>query len=161
MRNAVENDLGAVVAIYNEAVPGRTATADTIEVTVEDRREWFRKHDPARYPLIVAEEHGRVVGWAGLQPFHYRPAYARTAEVSLYVSGACHRRGIGRALLGEILSRAPALGIDAVVALIFSHNAPSLRLFLSKGFVEWGLLPDVATLDGVSCSLSILGTRVG
>jgi phosphinothricin acetyltransferase len=46
LRDATEADLPAIVAIYNAAIPGRTATADTDPVTVESRREWFAKHSP-------------------------------------------------------------------------------------------------------------------
>jgi len=44
--------------------------------------------------------------------------------------------------------------------LIFSHNIPSIKLFKSFGFKEWGILPDVAIMDGKEYSLSILGKRI-
>ena len=63
VRDATLDDLPAIVAIYNAAIPGRIATADTDPVTVESRKEWFDKHEPGRRPLWVAEMDGEVVAW--------------------------------------------------------------------------------------------------
>ena len=52
------------------------------------------------------------------------------------------------------------LDIKTVVGFVFSHNDPSLRLFKSFGFEEWGKLPEIAEMDGKEFSLSILGKRV-
>jgi L-amino acid N-acyltransferase YncA len=160
VRDAREADLPRIVAIYNEAIPGRRATADTEPVTVESRRAWFREHTPALRPLWVVEQGGVVVGWLSFQSFYGRPAYAATAEVSVYVSGDAQRGGIGRRLLALAIERAPGLGLATLVAFIFGHNESSLRLFERHGFARWGLLPRVARLDGVERDLAILGRRL-
>lgn len=51
----------------------------------------------------------------------------------------------------------PKLTVDTIVAYIFGHNIPSLKLFKSFGFTQWGLLPQVAELDGIKRDLVILG----
>jgi phosphinothricin acetyltransferase len=159
IRLAREADLPAIVAIYNGAIPGRLATADTEPVTLESRRSWFREHTPERRPLWVAEVDGDVVGWLGLQSFYGRPAYAGTAEVSVYVAADGRRRGIGRALLAHAVERAPDLGLTTLLGFIFGHNTPSLELFYRFGFARWGELPRVAVLDGVERDLVIVGRR--
>ncbi len=161
IRDARESDLARVVAIYNEAIPGRRATADTEAVSVASRRPWFDEHSPARRPLWVAEREGLIVGWLSFQSFYGRPAYAATAEVSVYVSAAAQRGGLGRLLLASAVERAPGFGLATLVAFVFGHNEPSLRLFERHGFERWGLLPGVARLDGVERDLLILGRRVG
>src|ERR1041385_3093275 len=103
IRLATERDLPAIVAIYNEAIPGRTATADTVPVTVEDRVEWFRKHDPSTHPIFVCEDSGQIVGWTSLSPFYGGPAYKKTAEVSTYVTNRRQREGIGTCLRSHVL----------------------------------------------------------
>jgi phosphinothricin acetyltransferase len=161
VRDAREADLPRIVAIYNEAIPGRQATADTEPVSVDDRLEWFRAHAPARRPLWVAERDGVLVGWLSFQDFYGRPAYGATAELSVYVSGAARRGGVGRHLLARAIARAPGLGLATLLGFVFAHNAPSVGLFERHGFARWAHLPRVARLDGVERDLLILGRRVG
>ena len=160
IRDARESDLERIVAIYNEAIPGRQATADTEPVPVAGRLAWFRQHTPARRPLWVAEVGGRIIGWLSFQDFYGRPAYGATAELSIYVTGAAQRNGIGRQLLTRAIERAPALGLSTLLGFVFAHNAPSVRLFERHGFARWAHLPRVARLDGIERDLLILGRRV-
>ena len=160
VRDAREGDLPRIVGIYNEAIPGRQATADTEPVSVVSRLPWLHEHTPDRRPLWVAERDGVVVGWLSFQSFYGRPAYAATAEVSVYVGGDAQRGGVGRHLLARAIERAPGLGLATLVAFVFGHNAPSLRLFEAHGFTRWGHLPRVARLDGNEADLLVLGRRV-
>lgn len=160
MRYATENDLPEIVAIYNSTVSARSSTADTSEVSVESRRPWFERHNPERRPLLVHEEDGEVAAWLSFESFYGRPAYNHTAEVSIYIHPSHRGKGLGRTLLDEAIERAEGLDIKTLVAFIFSHNEPSMRLFVSRGFAEWGRLPDVAEMDGKDYSLSILGRRL-
>ena len=160
IRHALEADLPAIVAIYNAAIPGRLATADTAAVSVDSRREWFTAFDPASRPLWVAEHGGQVAGWLGLRSFYGRPAYHRTVEAAVYVAPDMQRRGIAGALLSHALAAAPSLGVSTLVAFVFGHNDASLALFHRAGFADWGTLPRVAELDGVERDLVILGKRL-
>ncbi len=160
MRRARETDLPKIVSIYNSAVPTRQSTADIVEVTLASRIEWFRQHHPDRRPLMVHEEGETIVGWVSFQSFYGRAAYDHTAEISVYISPEYQGRGLGRVLLAEALAMTKGLDIKTVVGFIFSHNVPSIRLFKSFGFEEWGKLPDIAEMDGKEFSLSILGKRV-
>jgi L-amino acid N-acyltransferase YncA len=160
IRDARPGDLAAIVAIYNATIPTRLATADLDPVPVAGREAWFDGHDPGRRPLWVAEADGAVVGWLSLEDFHERPAYAATAEVSVYVAETARGRGVGRSLMGHVLEQAPRLGVQRLVALVFAHNEPSLGLFAALGFERWGELPGVAVLDGVRRSLAIIGREV-
>ena len=160
IRLANEADLPAIVEIYNESIPGRTATADTTPVTVEERQEWFRKHDPSTHPIFVFEEAGEIIGWTSLSPFYGRPAYKKTAEVSTYVTTKRHRTGIGAALRSHILSVCPRYGIKTLLSFIFGHNLASIRLNEKFGFTTWGHLPRVAELDGIERDVVIMGKRL-
>jgi L-amino acid N-acyltransferase YncA len=160
IRDAVEADLPAIAAIYNAAVRTRISTAQLEPVTVESRRNWLKDHSSDRYTFWVAEIDGQVAGWLTIKPFIQRAAYDGTVELSVYVDNKFRRRGIARSLLEEVIARASRLGIRAMVGLIFAHNEPSLRLFSQLGFIRWGLLPDVAILDGVHRDLTILGRHV-
>jgi phosphinothricin acetyltransferase len=160
VRDARPSDLPAIVAIYNAAVPGRAATADTEPVTVRSRRDWFAAHSPARRPIWVAELGGAVLGWLSFQSFYGRAAYAATAELSVYVAPAAQRRGIGRRLLERAVERAPDIDLTVLLGFIFAHNEASLNLFSTCGFERWGHLPGVARLDGVERDLVIVGRSV-
>jgi phosphinothricin acetyltransferase len=160
IRDAVESDLPAIIKIYNVAVATRIATAQLEPVTLEQRRDWLKEHSTDRHPFWVLEIDRQIAGWLTLKPFLPRCAYRGTAEVSVYVDEKFRRRGVGRTLLGEAITRASSLKINAMVGLIFAHNEPSLRLFEQLGFERWGLLPRIAQLDEVERDLTILGRQV-
>ncbi|MCG9024679.1 N-acetyltransferase family protein [Laribacter hongkongensis] len=161
IRPARAADLPGIVSIYNSTVPLRTVTADTEPVSVASRQAWFDAHHPDHHPLWVVEDaEGQLLGWASLSPFYGRPAYAATAEVSIYLAGPARGHGLGRWLLDYVMARSPALGIRTLLGFIFSHNPASLALFARAGFASWGELPDVAELDGTRRSLSILGRHL-
>ncbi len=160
VRDAVEADLPAIVAIHNAAIRTRMATAQLEPLTVEERLDWFREHRPDSYPLWVAEIKGEIAGWLSHKMFLPRCAYRGTVELSVYVDEKFQRRGIGKKLLGEAIARAPQIEISALVGLIFAHNEPSLKLFEQLGFERWGLLPRIARLDDVERDLTIMGRHV-
>ncbi len=159
-RLATREDLPGIVAIYNATVPSRLVTADTEPVSVESRVPWFEAHRPGKRPLWVAEAGGRIAGWLSFSSFYGRPAYDKTAELSVYVADAFRKRGLGAYFLTEAMRHAPSIGVDTLLGFIFGHNAPSLRLFEKFGFERWGVLPRVARLDGVERDLVIVGRRV-
>lgn len=159
-RLAARSDLARIVEIYNATIPSRRATADTEPVSVESREEWFAQHTPEFRPLWVFEVEGRIGAWLSFSSFYGRPAYRKTAELSVYVDESVRGRGLGSYLLAQALAHAPALGVDTLLGFIFAHNEPSLGLFEKFGFRRWGELPRVAALDGVERDLIILGRRI-
>lgn len=160
IRDATIDDLPRIVEIYNAAIPGRLATADTVPVSMESRRPWFEEHNPQNRPLWVAEREGRIVAWITASAFNTRPAYFRTAEVGLYVAPEAQGQGLGTLLLDRLIAECPRLGQTTLLAKIFGHNAPSLKLFERAGFQSWGFLPEVAELDGTLRDVAILGRKV-
>ena len=156
-RAARAQDLPDIVAIYNENVASRLVTADLEPVSVESRRNWYAAHGSATRPLWVVERQGSIAAWLSFSDFYGRPAYAGTAEVSVYVAARWHRQGIGVALLERAVQAAPELGVSTLLGFIFGHNEPSLRLFTRVGFERWGTLPRVALLDGTLRDLVLMG----
>lgn len=159
-RLARDGDLPAIVAIYNETIPSRLVTADLEPITVESRRSWFLEHHHPTRPLWVVERHGDLSAWLSFSSFYGRPAYAGTAEVSVYVAERARRSGMASYLLRAAAAAAPQLQIHTLLGFIFGHNAPSLALFQRSGYERWGALPRVATLDGIERDLIIVGARV-
>jgi L-amino acid N-acyltransferase YncA len=161
-RTATLDDLPAIVAIYNSTIASREVTADTEPVSVASRLAWFHEHTPERRPLWVIEQLGQdgVIGWISYSNFYGRPAYAGTAEVSIYIDEAWRGRGMGRYALQEAIDFAPQVQLHTLLGFIFGHNQPSLALFGKFGFETWANLPRVANLDGIERDLIILGKRV-
>lgn len=160
LRDAVPEDLPAIVQIYNSTIPGRMVTADLSPVTVESRERWFYDHSPEFRPLWVLEEDGAIAGWLSFQSFYGRPAYHATAEVSIYISEVFRGRGLGQYLLQQAIDACPDLKIKTLLGFIFGHNVPSINLFERFGFEKWAKLPGIAELDGVERDLIIMGRRV-
>jgi L-amino acid N-acyltransferase YncA len=136
------------------------ATADLEPVTVASRMKWFTAHSPERRPLWVLEQEGKIQAWFSFRSFYGRDAYRHTAEVSVYVSPASHHKKLGTQLLAQAIDRAPSLNLKTLVAFIFAHNQPSLKLFEKHGFMQWGYLPQIAELNGIDRDLVILGRQV-
>ena len=160
LRHATETDLQSIVDIYNASVPTRLSTADTTPVSTTSRLAWFRQHNPDRRPLMVYEEAGVVLGWISFESFYGRPAYQHTAELSIYIAPEHQGKRLGQRLLQAAEDMAPGLGLKALVGYVFAHNRASVRLFQAHGFDQWGLLPDVAEMDGALYSLCILGKHL-
>jgi L-amino acid N-acyltransferase YncA len=160
-RDAGLQDLAAIVAIYNSTVASRMVTADTETVSLESKLPWFHAHKPGHRPLWVVEnDQKQIVGWISFERFKERPAYFATAELSIYLHEDHRGKGLGKAILQHAIDSAPALGIKNLVGFIFSHNTPSLKLFRSLGFHDWGEFPNVAIVDDVERSVSVVGRKV-
>lgn len=160
LRKAQREDLPRILEIYNASIPAGQATADTRPVTLEERQQWFASHQRPERPLWVYEQDNQLQAWVSLGDFYGRPAYAITAEISVYIDPACQGRHLGQKLLDQALLEAKKLGIEVLLAFVFAHNEPSRRLFTSRGFEHWGLLPEVALIKEHRVSLSILGKRL-
>jgi L-amino acid N-acyltransferase YncA len=158
-RQATREDLPSIVEIYNATIPSRLVTADLDPVSVESRIEWFEQHKPDFRPLWIAERDGQIAGWLSFSTFYGRPAYNKTAELSIYVGASFRNRGLGSYFLAQAIAHAPFIGIDRLIGFVFAHNRPSLELFGKFGFARWGELPGVTLLDGVERDVIILGRR--
>jgi phosphinothricin acetyltransferase len=143
IRPATEADLPAILAIYNDAVLNTTAIWNETPVDLENRRAWMDARRAAGFPVLVAEEVGRTVGYGSFGDFRPFEGYRVTVEHSLYVEAAMRGRGLGRALLAALIGEARRLGKRAMIGGIDASNEPSLSLHRRLGFVEVGRLPGV------------------
>jgi len=154
IRLAAPADAEAIRAIYNVEVLGSTNTFDMVERTREEQEVWLNEHRGV-HPAIVAVERAAkarghvgaggeiVLGFGSLSAFRERSGYAATAENSVYVDRAQRGRGIGRALLAELLTLASAHGFHSVIARIAGHNETSIALHRAAGFELVGVEREV------------------
>jgi L-amino acid N-acyltransferase YncA len=148
IRDAQPADAAAIAAIYGEHVRGGTATFDT---EAPDARAWADKIAHVRgrsWPFIVAERDGALAGFAYATQFRDRPAYVYACENSVYISGAHHRRGIGRALLDRLVIAAEAAGFRQMIAVIGGGAPASVALHAACGFVDAGRMRSVGYKHG-------------
>jgi phosphinothricin acetyltransferase len=139
IRLATEADCGAIHDIYNYYVIHSTCTYQTEPELLEMRRAWLAGRGP-EHPVTVAEIDGVVVGWGALSRFHPRAAYARTVENAVYIRHEQQGRGIGKAIMVDLVDRAQALQHHTIVALISAEQTPSIGLHLKLGFAHAGVI---------------------
>ncbi|MDR7072027.1 GNAT family N-acetyltransferase [Fictibacillus barbaricus] len=142
IREAVQHDLPEILEIYNYAIKHLTATFDLNEQTLDERLSWFTKFNE-KYPLIVAIEENKVIGYSCLSPFRDKPAYAKSTELSIYMHWNHQGKGIGNKLMKEILHRADTLGYHTVIGGITGGNEGSVYLHKKFGFEFVGCFKEV------------------
>lgn len=139
IRPATGDDAGAIAAIY---APFVEETAVSFEEQAPSVREIGRRI-AASHSWLVATLAERTIGYAYAAPFHPRPAYRWSCEVSVYLAEQGRGRGIGRRLLGELLVELRERGFVNVFAGIALPNVASVKLFESSGFEQIALQRDV------------------
>lgn len=158
VRTANQNDLDQISQIYNWAVLNTTATFDLEPKTASQQIDWFKNHE-CSFPVIVATQAEKepeiVVGWASLSPWSDRCAYAKSAEVSVYVDPNFHRKGVGKTLLNSLIKEAKAKRLETLLARISQESLSSIKLHESLGFEKAGLLKSVGEKFGRKLDVAI------
>lgn len=173
VERASQNDLSEILAIYNQSIAGKQATANLTHVTCEEREAWFDEHlNSATRPIYVvravatagesAEQTASapIVAWGSYSDLYARMAYHISSEISIYLHQDYHGQGLGSSLIRWMMTQAPSLGINNIVALVFAHNQPSLGLFRKFGFEQWGYMPKVCDMEGFIADVVMLGKAV-
>jgi phosphinothricin acetyltransferase len=150
-------DAEAIRTIYNVEVIDSTNTFDMVPRTRSEQEAWILEHHGV-HPAVVATEPPDpgagggglgganaeiVLGFGSLSPFRERSGYSATAENSVYVDRAQRGKGVGRALLAELLRLASAHGFHSVIARIAGHNETSIGLHIAAGFELVGVEREV------------------
>jgi len=144
-RLATPNDAAAIAAIYNEGIEDRVATFETRHRSTDDILTWFGGH----HPIVVVEEAGKIVAFAGTSTYRSRPCYAGIAEFSVYVARGHRGRGHGRRAMEALCAEAERAGFWKIVSRVFVENRASRELLTKLGFREVGVYRRHGKLDGV------------
>jgi phosphinothricin acetyltransferase len=150
------SDWEDVRRIFLEGIATGNATFETRAPSWES---WDADHLPA--PRLVAREgdERRVLGWAALSPFSSRAVYAGVAEVSVYIAAEARGRGVGKALLAELVARSEADGIWTLQAGIFPENEASIALHRANGFEVVGVRRGLGCMAGIWRDVVLLERR--
>lgn len=144
IRNLLPADWEQVRLIYEKGIDTGHATFQTTAPSWED---WNASHLTSC--RIVSENNGVLTGWAALTPVSSRCVYAGVAEVSVYVDPIQSGKGIGLALLNELVHLSEAEGIWTLQAGIFPENAGSLRIHEKAGFRILGIREKIGKQNGI------------
>lgn len=139
IRFAGEADADGIRAVYAPYID----TPVTFEEEVPDREEFLARVRAirSRYPYLVAEADGDVIGFAYAHELRERIAFQWNAELSVYLAPHARKRGIGRALYGTLIELLRLQGVKAVYGVVTSPNLASERLHESFGFALMGVQP--------------------
>jgi phosphinothricin acetyltransferase len=149
IRPGAAPDLAALTALYNHYVQETAITFDLEPYTVETRAAWLAGFAPrGRHQLLVAEEEGRLVGYACTRRFRDKAAYDTTAETSVYLAPGCAGRGLGTALYAALFRALEGADVHRLVAGITLPNDASVALHARFGFAPVGVLREVGRKHG-------------
>ncbi len=148
VRLARLEDGEGIRAIYNVEVTESTVTFDLVPRSEAEQEQWLLQHAGAHPAVVAVEAGGAVLGFGALSPYRSRPAYATTVEDSVYVRRDVQRRGIGRAILTELLALATSHGFHAAIARIVDGHEASIRLHRACGFELVGVEREVGRKFG-------------
>ena len=143
LREAREPDLAGLTDLYNDVIATSTAVYRDTPVTLEERLAWWRARTAQGYPVLVALEGARVLGFATFGDFRSWPGYRYTVEHTVHVSATYRGRGIGRMLVQALFPRAVALGKHVMIAGVDAANTASIRFHERLGFVRAAELREV------------------
>ena len=144
VRDARAADLPRLTEIYNHYVLTTPITFDLESYTPEERRPWLDQFaSTGRHRLLVAEEAGRVAGYAGSHQFRTKAAYDTTVETTVYCAPEATGRGIGSLLYGALFEALRDQDLRLAVAGITVPNDASIALHERLGFRAAGVMHDV------------------
>ncbi len=136
VRNATEDDLPAMLEIYNEIILNTLAVWHEEAHTLAMRKEWFALKKEQGFPVLVAESQGVILGFATISTFRPWSGFRFTVENSVYVRPENRGQGVAKLLLPALIDAAKQLNIHAIVAGIEATNDISIALHEKFGFIE-------------------------
>ena len=154
IRPLTELDWPQVKQIYQLGIDTGDATYETGAPDVDRLKAKFLAE-----PQLVAEENGQVIGWAFLSAVSSRCVYGGVAETSIYLHPEFHGRGIGRALLSDLVPLSEKLGFWTLQAQIFPENKASIALHERQGFRKVGYREKLGKRNGIWRDVILLERR--
>jgi phosphinothricin acetyltransferase len=149
VRPGAPEDLAALTALYNHYVTTSHVTFDVTPFTVDERREWLSHYaDTGPHRLLVAEDEGRLLGYATSGTFRPKSGYRTTVETTVYVAEDAGGRGVGSALYERLFGVLAGEELHRAYAGVAVPNLPSRALHLRFGFTPIGVFREVGTKFG-------------
>ena len=149
IRRVIQDDLPALLAIYNHYVVHTPVTFDLEPRTLAQRQAWLDTFAPAgRYQCFVAARDGAAIGWACSGKFRERAAYDTSVETSVYLAPGEQGKGLGRSLYQALFDALAAEDVHRAYGVVTLPNEASVGLHLAMGFSHIGTLGEVGRKFG-------------
>ena len=149
IRRVIQDDLPALLAIYNHYVVHTPVTFDLEPRTLAQRQAWLDTFAPAgRYQCFVAARDGAAIGWANSGKFRERAAYDTSVETSVYLAPGEQGKGLGRSLYRALFDALAAEDVHRAYGVVTLPNEASVGLHLAMGFSHIGTLGEVGRKFG-------------
>jgi L-amino acid N-acyltransferase YncA len=162
IRLSRDTDLPAITAIYGHHVLHGTGTFETDPPTEAEMTARRADVLAKGLPYLVADDDGRVLGYAYCQWFKPRPAYRFSAEDSIYLHPDAQGKGLGKALLAELARQAEAAGIRKLIAVIGdSGNQGSVGVHRTLGFKPVGVIQSCGWKFGKWLDIVLMEKQIG
>ncbi|MCU0262030.1 MAG: N-acetyltransferase family protein [Ilumatobacteraceae bacterium] len=161
LRRAHPGDAAAIAAIYNREVLEFTATFDLVPRSIDEQRDWIAARSGAFSAIVAVHPEAGVVGFGALSAYKERAAYRTTVEDSVYVHRDHGGRGIGRALLSELVDTARTTGFHSVIARIEASSEASRGLHAACGFELVGIEREVGRKFGRWLDVAVMQLLLG
>jgi L-amino acid N-acyltransferase len=160
IEEASRRDFAEILAIYNEVIRNSTAVYTDVELTGSRGEAWFSAKLGSGFPFIVSRDASGVSGFGSFGEFRAWPCYQHSVEHSVHVRADCRGRGLGRALVTELMGRAGAMHKHVMIAGIDADNTASIKLHLGLGFTRVGHFHEVGFKFGRWLDLVFLQCRL-
>ncbi len=140
IRPATPTDLNGILEIVNHNILHSTALYDYDPKPFEYIATWFGEKQEGDWPVIVAMEGNKVVGYGTFGPFRFKQGYRFTIEHSVYAAPGHEGKGIGGLLLTELIRLAKEGGYHCMIGGIDADNTGSIAFHKKFGFAETGII---------------------
>jgi L-amino acid N-acyltransferase YncA len=147
IRSAEKRDATEIAQIYHQATQDGLATFENFLATPDERERWLEEHR-GKFPLLVAEWAGRILGWASLSPYQIRPHIEGVVEMLIYIDRDFRRHGVGRELMRALQAAARDSGHRKIIGRFVAHNDAGRTLCRQTGWREVGIHQKHTHLDG-------------
>ncbi|GMQ31253.1 N-acetyltransferase family protein [Algoriphagus confluentis] len=148
-----EEDSQSILEIINDSILNTSFNYDYYPKSLEEIKEMFLEKVRDGIPVLVCELENRVCGYATFGKFRTKPGYSRTIEHSIYFREGTQGKGMGTAMLKQLIELAKTQGYHVMIAGMDSENHGSYRFHERLGFREAGRFPEVAFKFGKWLSL--------
>ncbi|MDE6527902.1 MAG: GNAT family N-acetyltransferase [Muribaculaceae bacterium] len=135
IRSVTANDCKAIADIYNNFVLNSTATFEIVPLSYNEMRARIETLSES-YPYFVCELDGEIAGYCYAHAWKDRAAYSKTLETTVYIAEKFQGRGIGTALISQLIDECRARGVEVLVACITAENQASCAIHRKLGFKQ-------------------------
>jgi phosphinothricin acetyltransferase len=148
LRSPVTADAERLAAIYNSEVDVGVSHYDDRSQSVVEQRKWLQMLHVRKFPAVVAEVGGEIVGFGALTPFHSARGYRFTASVTMYVDHALRQHGIGERMARYLIEAGRTAGFHSILAGVSADNLACHSFIQKLGFNPLGRFREIASRNG-------------